>query len=80
MKGLLPAPPDMVPTNRKQSMIVFDFMGYCRKVTIKRDELKTYADLANHWWATFTFLSKNHSRIDIVFDLYLDASIKEKSV
>ena len=25
-----------------------------------------------------TFLSKNHSRIDIVFDLYLDASIKEE--
>ena len=25
-----------------------------------------------------TFLSKDHSRIDIVFDLYLDASIKEE--
>ena len=24
IKGLLPAPPEMVPTNRKQSMIVFD--------------------------------------------------------
>ena len=53
-------------------------MGYCRKVSIKRHELKTYADLANHLWTTFTFLPKNHSRIDIVFDLYLDASIKEE--
>ena len=78
IKGLLPAPPEMVPTDRKQSMTVFDFMGYCRKVPIKRDELKTYADLANHLWITFTFLSKNHSIIDIVFDLYLDASIKEE--
>ena len=67
----------MVPTDRKQIMIVFDFMA-CRKVPIKRDELKTYADLANHLWTTLTFLSKNHSRIDIVFDLYLDASIKEE--
>ena len=56
IKGLLPAPPEMVPTDRKQSMIVFDFMGYCRKVPIKRDELKTYAYLANHLWTTFTFL------------------------
>ena len=68
----------MVPTDRKQSMIVFDFMGYCRKVPIKRHELKTYANLANHLSTTFTFLSKNHSRIDIVFDLYFDPSIKEK--
>ena len=68
----------MFPTNRKQSMIVFDFMGYCRKLPIKRDELKTHADLPNHLWITFTFLSKNHSRINIVFDLCLDASIKEE--
>ena len=38
-------------------MIVFDFMGYCRKVPIKKINLKTHADLAKHLSASFTTLA-----------------------
>ena len=79
IKKLLPTPcPEVVPIHSEPYMVVFDFMGYCRKVPIKKIELKTYADLASHLWTTFTSLSKQCSRLDIVFDLYLDASIKEE--
>ena len=41
-------------------------------------DLKTYADLAKHLSASFTTLAKDSARLDIVFDLYLDASIKQE--
>ena len=59
------------------SALIIDFMAYCRKVPVKKLQLKTYADFARHLWGTFQRLSTSSQRIDIIFDLYLDQSIKE---
>ena len=57
--------------------LIIDFMAYCRKVPSRKLLLKTYGDLVRHLWATFQRLSLLSERIDIIFDLCLDRSIKE---
>ena len=52
-------------------------MAYCRKVPLRELPSKTYGDLVRHLWATFQGLLSSLERIDIIFDLYLDRSIKE---
>ena len=52
-------------------------MAYCRKVPLKKLLLNTYGDLVRHLWATFQGLSSSSERTYIIFDLYLDQSIKE---
>ena len=51
-------------------------MAYARKVLTKKANLKTSSDLCSHLWSTFMQLSKDSTRIDIIFDLYHDKSIK----
>ena len=69
--------PAQVPANsNNKSMIAVDFMAYARKVPVKKLKLKTYEDFAKNLWNTFTALSKDWERMDIVFDLYLSNSIK----
>ena len=57
-------------------MLIIDFVGYARKVPTKKAKLKTCSYLLEHLWLTFTNLSKGCTRIDIIFDLYHDKSIK----
>ena len=69
--------PYEVPISNEKSMVVIDFMAYCRKVPIKKMNLKTYVELCNNLWSSFKNLSTNFQRIDIIFDVYLECSIKQ---
>ena len=69
-------PPSSLPPTIHQRVIIVDFMAYVRKVPIKKKNLKTYSDLFNDLWSTFTFLSSSCNRIDIIFDVYKDQSVK----
>ena len=72
-------PPTEVPLtgNTIPTAIVIDFMAYARKVPLKKLKLRTFEDFANNLWKTFRYLSRDSSRIDIVFDLYLKDSVKQ---
>ena len=56
---------------------MIDFMAYARKVPVKKANLRTYEDFIKNLWNTFTHIAKNSNRIDIIFDLYLEGSIKQ---
>ena len=77
LKGMLAEKPpaNLPPTIHKRAVII-DFMAYVRKVPIKTLKLNTYNDLFSNLWDTFTSLSHSCDRIDIVFDVYIDHSIK----
>ena len=78
IRKLIPTCPSNVPTSPDmESMVVVDFMGYARKVPIKKLNLRPYHDFANHMWNTINKLSFNAARIDIVFDLHILQSIKQ---
>ena len=70
-------PSDQIPINEMNSAILIDVRTYCRKVPVKKLKLQTYEDLVNHLWQTLQRISSNCGRIDIVFNLYLDQSIKQ---
>ena len=77
LKRLLPdTPPRTLPSSSKDRAVIIDFMGYARKVPIKKQGLKTYSDFFESLWKTFKSISENCTRLDIVFDLYKDQSIK----
>ena len=59
-----------------KQMIAIDCMGYTRKIPVKKQKLKTFHDLFKSLWSTFKNLSVTCSRMDIVFDLYTESSIK----
>ena len=59
-----------------KTMSVFEFMGHCRKVPIKTLKMKTYEDLFNHLWGMLKYVSKDSSRIDMMFDNYFEQSVK----
>ena len=63
-----------VPVDDKKMAVFFDFMAYARKVAT--DKLKTFGDFVASLWKTISFLSKDAQRIDIVFDLYLENTVK----
>jgi hypothetical protein len=77
LKHHVPVIPTEVPSDEMQTALIIDFMAYCRKVPIKKLLLKTYEDLAMHLWTTFQSIFPSSQRIDIIFDLYLDQSIKQ---
>ena len=78
LKTLLEEPsPTNVPETSMKTAIVIDFMVYARKVPVKKMNLVCYEDLLGAFWKTFSFLSKGSTRIDIVFDLYPQQSIKQ---
>ena len=68
-------PTDFPPTNHHRNVII-DFIAYARKVPIKRQNLKTYNDFFTSLWSTFSFFFKSCNRVDIVFDVYKENSIK----
>ena len=51
-------------------------MAYARKLSIKKQNLKTY-DFFISLWSTFSFLFKSRNQLDIVFDVYREKTIKE---
>ena len=52
-------------------------MAYVRKVSIKKQNLKTYNDFFISLWSTISFLFKSRNRADIVFDVDRENFIKE---
>lgn len=65
-----------LPSTENQRAIVIDFMAYARKVPVIKQKLKTYRDFMTHIWNSFQSISATCTRIDIIFDLYHDQSIK----
>ena len=70
-------PPANLPSTIQKRVVIIDFMAYVRKVPIKTLRLNSYHDLFSNLWDTFTSLGHSCDRIDIVFDVYRDHSIKE---
>ena len=70
--------PEAVPDLGHSSMIIFDFMAFCRKVPIKKLKLSTFEELFQNLWSTFSCLSSKSDRLDIVFDIYLENSVKQQ--
>ena len=64
-----------MPTDHHRNVII-DFMAYARKVSIKKQNLKTYNDFFISFWSTFRFLFKSCNQVDTVFDVYKENSIK----
>ena len=73
LKGNIPT---SLPAQSCLRALIIDFMGYARKVPVKTQNLKTFLDLAKTLWNTFLSISTSCSRLDIVFDLYQNNSIK----
>ena len=65
-----------IPPTEEERVIVIDFMGYARKVPVTKLKLKTFHDLVKNLGSTFQSLSATCTRIDIVFHLYKEKSIK----
>ena len=57
-------------------MVVIDFMGYARKMPTKKMKLKSFGDLMKCLISKFKSLAETCTRVDIVFDLYRENSIK----
>ena len=68
-------PPHLPPTDHHRNVII-DFMAYARKISIKKQNLETYNHFFISLWSTFSFLFKSCNRVDIVFDVYKENSIK----
>ena len=51
-------------------------MAFARKVPIKKQKLNSYNDIFGSLWSTFSNLATSCERIDIVFDVYVDHSVK----
>ena len=69
-------PPVVLPTTIQKRAVIIDFMAYVRKVPIRTLKLTTYNDLFGNLWDTFMSLAYTCERIDIVFDVYIDHSVK----
>ena len=60
-------------------MIVIDFMGYAKKVPVKKlKKLKSFHDLVTRLWLTSKNLLAIWTQTDVVFDLYKENSIKSQ--
>ena len=76
-KALEVMPKVDVPQSNNETVIAIDFMAYACRVQVTKLKLATYGDFFTQLWGTFSYLSRDCSRIDIIFDLYLPKSIKE---
>ena len=76
-KKRLPSTSDQIPINEMNSAILIDFMTYYRKVPVKNSNFKHVKTWPITFGKTFQRISSNCGRIDIIFDLYLDQSIKQ---
>ena len=73
LKGSYPA---ALPHAKQKRMVAIDFMGYAKKVPVKKQKFKTFLDLFKSLWSTFKNILATCSQMDIVLDLYRESSIK----
>ena len=59
-----------------KSMVVIDFMAQVRKVPVKKAKIRTFGEFGQFLWKHFQYLGNECEKIDIIFDLYLDSSMK----
>ena len=64
------------PQGDNCSIIFVDFMAYAWKLPVNKIKLKTVRDIMQNLWHKFKILGSNSHRIDIIFDLYYENSIK----
>ena len=77
LKSMMPEKaPTTLPQTNHQRAIIIDFMAYARKVPTKKLKLGTYNDFYNNLRKRFTSLATSCRRIDIIFDVYIDHSVK----
>ena len=79
MEKYLSQPSDKIIKQKEihsKEVTVIDFMAYARKIPLKSLQLKSFADFANHLQEVFLSISRNSQRLDIIFDVYVDDSIK----
>ena len=62
--------------SQAMTAVIIDFMAYARKVYAKVLKWKTFEDYFVNLWRKFLKISENSMRIDIVFDLYEEKSLK----
>ena len=55
---------------------VIDFMAFARKVPTKSLKLKTYEEFVGSIWRAICLASHKSERVDIVFDVYKEKSVK----
>ena len=68
--------PEELPEAVDKRMAIFDSVGFARQVPAKKSKLKKFSDLCNHLQKSFQGLAEYCERIDTVFDLYHEKSIK----
>ena len=51
-------------------------MAYARKIPLKSLQLRSFTEFAEHMQGMFLSISRNSQRVDIIFDVYVDDSIK----
>ena len=68
--------PTTLPETNHPRVIIIDFMAFARKVPVKKKKLNSYNDLFDSLWNTFNTLATSCERIDIVFDVYVEHSVK----
>ena len=69
-------PTKIIPSSNKKSMIVVDFMACAKKVGLKKDKVKTFGEFCQKVQDMIMNLSKDCQRIVIVFEIYLENSVK----
>ena len=62
--------------NDSKEVTVIDFMAYARKIPLKILQLKLFEEFAKHLLDIFLSVSWNSQRVDIIFDVYIEDSIK----
>lgn len=63
--------PEELPYAVEKRMAIFYFMDFARQVPVKKYKLKKI-----HLWTSFQGLAEDCERIDIIFDLFHQTSIK----
>ena len=62
--------------NDSKEVTVIDFMAYARKIPLKTLQLKLFEEFAKHLLDIFLSISWHSQRVDIIFDVYVEDSIK----
>ena len=62
--------------NDSEEVTVIDFMAYARKIPLKTIQLKLFEEFAKHLLDIFLSISWHSQRVDIIFDVYVEDSIK----
>lgn len=72
---MLNAPITEAPQSTCTATVV-DFMTFARKLPIKSARLKTYGEYADSLWKIIYHACNKSERVDIIFDIYKENSVK----